>query len=312
MHNNGFAVTVSDLVRKFGKFTAVDHISFSIKTGEIFGFLGPNGAGKSTTIKMLCGILAPTGGTGTVGGFDIRRDSEKIKRNIGYMSQKFSLYPDLTAEENMDFFAGVYGVHPLERRKRKDELCRMVGLQDKRTMVTSLLTGGWRQRLALSCALIHRPPIIFLDEPTSGVDPISRRDFWNIIQDLSHEGITTLVTTHYMEEAEYCQRLALINQGRLISQGTPVELRASFSYRIFYVECDNLIKALDVLSREPAFMETALWGSGLHVVAEPAGDPAAKIKELLEREQIALKAIKPAVVSLEDVFVYKVSQGKAS
>ncbi|MHC9538444.1 MAG: ATP-binding cassette domain-containing protein [Vulcanimicrobiota bacterium] len=304
------AIEVRSLTRRFGDFTAVNSISFSVRKGEIFGFLGPNGAGKSTTIRMLCGILLPSGGEGHVAGFNIRTQSEKIKQNIGYMSQKFSLYPDLSAEENLDFFAGAYGVPLRDLKARKEELLDMVGLKSRRSDVTSLLTGGWRQRLALACALVHNPPIIFLDEPTSGVDPLSRRDFWDTIQMLSRKGITTLVTTHYMEEAEYCQRLALISSGSIIAQGTPHELKESFDYRIYYVECTDLIKSLEILSRETAFIETSLWGSGLHVVSASREGVEKTIRDLLEKEHIAVSLIKPAEISLEDVFVYKVTQEK--
>lgn len=304
--NNSFSITVKELTKRFGSFTAVDHISFSVKKAEIFGFLGPNGAGKSTTIKMLCGILTPTSGEGTVAGFNIMKASEKIKKHIGYMSQKFSLYPDITAEENMDFFGGVYGVSRRERKRRKDEICHLVGLERRRNELTSHLTGGWRQRLALACALIHNPPVLFLDEPTSGVDPISRRDFWDIIQNLARSGITVLVTTHYMEEAEYCQRLALISSGRLIAHGTPRELKESFSHKIFYLECNDLIKALNILAGEPAFIETSLWSSGLHIVVSASENPENIIKAVLQKEGITISTLRPASVSLEDVFVYKV------
>jgi len=309
MEGNDRAIVVENLFKRFGDFVAVDQISFSVNRGEIFGFLGPNGAGKSTTIKMLCGILAPTGGQGTVAGYSVTKQSEEIKKHIGYMSQKFSLYPDLSAEENMDFFAGIYGVPARERTKRKDDLCGLVGLSERRDHATSLLTGGWRQRLALACALLHNPPIIFLDEPTSGVDPISRRDFWEIIQKLSSRGITTLVTTHYMEEAEYCQRLALISSGRLIAGGTPRELKESFNYRIYYLECSDLMKALTLLSQEGDFIETALWGSGLHVVARAGEDARERITRIIAAEGITVHTITPAPVSLEDVFVYKIAGG---
>jgi len=310
MNKERDAIEVNRLTRRFGDFVAVNNISFSVRRGEIFGFLGPNGAGKSTTIRMLCGILLPTSGEGHVAGFDILRQSEQIKQHIGYMSQKFSLYPDISAEENMDFFAGAYSVPLKELNARKDELMDMVGLRSRRADITSTLTGGWRQRLALACALIHNPPIIFLDEPTSGVDPLSRRDFWETIQTLSRKGITTLVTTHYMEEAEYCQRLALISSGSIIAQGTPQELKESFGYRIYYVECDDLTKGLEILSKEPSLTDTSLWGSGLHVVSTASEGVEKTIREALERERISVSLIKPASVSLEDVFVYKVTQEK--
>ena len=222
----GPAVTTRDLVKRFGDFVAVDHVNLEVGRGEIFGFLGPNGAGKSTTIRILCGLLEPTSGAGSVAGFDVRTESESIKQNIGYMSQKFSLYDDLTVEENIDFFSGIYGV-PRERRpERRDYVLEMAGLEEKRTSMTRLLAGGWKQRLALGCAMVHEPPILFLDEPTSGVDPIARRRFWELIYQLSASGHTVFVSTHYMDEAEYCHRLALMYRGKVIALGTPAELKA--------------------------------------------------------------------------------------
>lgn len=223
---NDHAVIVENLEKRFGSFTAVDRVSFQVSRGEVFGFLGPNGAGKSTTIKMLCGILAPSGGSGTVAGFDIRTQPELVKTQIGYMSQKFSLYQDLTVEENIDFYAGIYRIPAEKRRQRKEWVIEMAGLTDHRRRPTAILSGGWKQRLALGCAILHEPPVIFLDEPTSGVDPISRRRFWDLIYDLSAQGVTVFVTTHYMDEAEYCNRLGLIYRGQLIALGTPHELKA--------------------------------------------------------------------------------------
>ena len=224
-NTNDYAVVVENLEKRFGSFVAVDRISFQVARGEIFGFLGPNGAGKSTTIRMLCGILAPTSGRGSVAGFDIRTQPEQIKANIGYMSQKFSLYQDLTVEENIDFYSGIYRIPPEKKRARKEWVIEMSGLAERRRSLTSILSGGWRQRLALGCAILHEPPIVFLDEPTSGVDPISRRQFWDLIYDLSGKGVTVFVTTHYMDEAEYCNRLGLIYRGELIALGTPHELK---------------------------------------------------------------------------------------
>jgi ABC-2 type transport system ATP-binding protein len=259
---------------------------------------------------MLCGILAPTSGTGTVAGFDVLRQPEKIKRHIGYMSQKFSLYPDLTAEENVNFYGGVYGVSPRQMKQRKDEIFALAGLQDRRKELVSLLTGGWRQRLALACALVHSPPVVFLDEPTSGVDPISRRDFWDIIQGLAERGITILVTTHYMEEAEYCQRLALISAGKMIAHGTPRQLKESFGYLIFYVECSDLPRALQAMEMEQSFVDASLWGAGLHVVASPGQNVQEKIGEVLGGAGVEVRLVRPAQVTLEDVFVYKVREGE--
>ena len=223
--NDGAIVTMRSLTKRFGSFVAVDDVSLDVARGEVFGFLGPNGAGKSTTIRILCGLLDPTSGEAHVAGFRVGADSEEIRRNIGYMSQKFSLYDDLTVEENIDFFAGLYSVPAEERGARKEYVLRMAGIEEKRREMTSLLAGGWKQRLALGCAILHQPPVLFLDEPTSGVDPIARRQFWDLIYDLSAAGHTIFVTTHYMEEAEYCHRVALMYRGRVIALGTPAELK---------------------------------------------------------------------------------------
>ena len=220
------AVVVENLEKRFGRFVAVDRVSFQVGRGEVFGFLGPNGAGKSTTIRMLCGILAPSGGRGTVAGFDIGTQPELVKAHIGYMSQRFSLYQDLTVEENIDFYSGIYRIPANKKRERKEWVIEMSGLAGHRRSLTAVLSGGWKQRLALGCAILHEPPIVFLDEPTSGVDPISRRKFWNLIYDLSAQGVTIFVTTHYMDEAEYCNRLGLIYRGELIALGTPHELKS--------------------------------------------------------------------------------------
>lgn len=225
MTPNDFAVEVSNLVKRFGDFVAVDHVSFQVRRGEIFGFLGPNGAGKSTTIKILCGLLAPTSGTARVGGFDVTVQPEAVRENIGYMSQKFSLYDDLTVEENLEFFAGIYGVPEGKIREREEFVLRMADLTGQRRRMTRLLAGGWKQRLALGCAILHEPPILFLDEPTSGVDPIARREFWDLIYQLSERGHTVFVTTHYMDEAEYCHRLALMYKGKIVALDTPDALK---------------------------------------------------------------------------------------
>ena len=225
MSNREPAVICENLVKRFGNFVAVDNVSCTVARGEIFGFLGPNGAGKSTTIRILCGLLTPTEGKALVGGLDVRTDSERIRQRIGYMSQRFSLYDDLTVEENIDFFAGIYGVPDNLLKDREEYVLRLAGLTDKRRTMTRLLPGGWKQRLALGCAILHEPPILFLDEPTSGVDPIARRNFWDLIYQFAAEGQTVFVTTHYMEEAEYCHRLALMHQGRVIALGAPGDLK---------------------------------------------------------------------------------------
>jgi ABC-2 type transport system ATP-binding protein len=219
------AVELRGITKRFGKFTAVDNVSLDVAKGEIFGFLGPNGAGKSTAIRILCGLLTPSAGSARVGGFDVARQAEQVRQNIGYMSQRFSLYDDLQVGENIDFFSGIYGVDPARVAERREYVIRMSGLEGKETMMTRLLPGGWKQRLALGCAVLHEPPILFLDEPTSGVDPIARRNFWDLIYQLSGAGQTVFVTTHYMEEAEYCHRLALMYRGKVIALGTPAELK---------------------------------------------------------------------------------------
>jgi ABC-2 type transport system ATP-binding protein len=227
MNNGPFAVEVENLVKRFGDFVAVDHVTFQVRRGEIFGFLGPNGAGKSTAIRILCGLLQPSEGRALVGGHDVAEEPETVRARIGYMSQKFSLYDDLKVEENIDFFSGIYGVPGERRRGRKEYALRMAGLEERRSTMTRLLAGGWKQRLALGCAILHEPPILFLDEPTSGVDPIARRRFWDLISELSVAGNTVFVTTHYMEEAEYCHRLALMYRGKIIALGAPGELKTA-------------------------------------------------------------------------------------
>lgn len=300
--NNEIVVRVKDLRRTFGDFIAVDDIDLSVNKGEIFGFLGPNGAGKSTTIRMLCGLLIPTGGTGAVGGYDVIKESEKIKKIIGYMSQKFSLYDDLTVEENIDFFAGIYNVAEEKKAARKDWALEMAGLEDRRQTVTKTLAGGFKQRLALGCAILHEPPILFLDEPTSGVDPISRRNFWRIIGEMSDAGTTIFVTTHYMDEANYCHRLALIYRGRIIAEGTPTELGQIYMKQdVLEVEPDHVFEAQKVLIEHG--METAIFGNMLHVTTGEAGETSQKIEVYLRNEGIGAKRIEKVMPSLEDVFV---------
>lgn len=224
---DSIAVEIRSLVKRFNSFVAVDHVTLEVTRGEIFGFLGPNGAGKSTTIRILCGLLAPSEGSARVHGFDVATQPEQVKQSIGYMSQKFSLYDDLTVEENLEFFSGVYGVPRSVRPQRKAYALKMAGLEGEEQTMTRLLAGGWKQRLALGCAILHQPPILFLDEPTSGVDPIARRQFWDLIYAMAESGTTVFVSTHYMEEAEYCHRLALMYQGRTVALGTPAELKAA-------------------------------------------------------------------------------------
>ena len=302
MNTEKIIVEIENLRKVFGDFTAVDGITLSVSRGEVFGFLGPNGAGKSTTIKMLCGLLMPTGGSGSVGGYDILTESEKIKQHIGYMSQRFSLYDDLTVEQNIKFFSGMYGVPGQRLKERREWVLDMAGLRDKRTAVTRTLAGGFKQRLALGCAILHEPPILFLDEPTSGVDPVSRRNFWNMIHDLSRSGTTVFVTTHYMDEAEYCDRLALIYSGRIIASGTPNELKKNYMKRkVLEIETDSVVEAMDVL--EQNHIEAAVFGSLLHVTVEQADQAIPLIVQKLEASRIRVKRIDKAIPSLEDVFV---------
>jgi ABC-2 type transport system ATP-binding protein len=298
------AVVVEELVKQFGSFYAVNRISFEVNRGEIFGFLGPNGAGKSTTIRMLCGILAPTDGSGTVAGYDVRTQPEKIKSHIGYMSQKFSLYEDLTVEENIEFYSGIYQIPAEKKQARKDWVIEMSGLKGHRHSRTSILSGGWKQRLALGCAILHEPPILFLDEPTSGVDPISRRLFWDLIYELAGKSVTVFVTTHYMDEAEYCDRLALIYRGELIAMGTPAVLKTRHMQEdILEVQCDRPQDAMREIETLSEVKEAALFGKGLHVVAKNGDAAAISVRRVLEDRGYGSALIEKVAPSLEDVFV---------
>ena len=302
MMRGSIAVKVRGLTKKFKDFTAVDNIDLTIKKGEIFGFLGPNGAGKSTTIKMLCGLLLPTTGEGSVGGFDIMKESEEIKKHIGYMSQKFSLYDDLTVEENIHFFSGIYGVSEERKKERLEWVLEMAELHDRKKMITKTLPGGFKQRLALGCAILHEPPIIFLDEPTSGVDPISRRNFWNLINGMSKAGTTIFVTTHYMDEADYCNRLGLIYRGRIIAEGTPNELRQKYMTRyVLEIEVDRVVEAMEIMYKNQ--MDAAIFGSLLHATVDNIEKAVPRIKKVLEESGITLNRIERIMPSLEDVFV---------
>ena len=300
--NNNIAVTVKNLTRTFGDFTAVDGISLEVSKGEIYGFLGPNGAGKSTTIKMLCGLLIPTGGSGAVGGFDIITQAEAIKQNIGYMSQKFSLYDDLTVDENINFFSGIYSVPEAKKQARKDWALEMAGLRDKRATTAKTLASGYKQRLALACAILHEPPILFLDEPTSGVDPVSRRNFWTLIYEMTRSGTTVFVTTHYMDEADYCDRLAFIYRGRIIASGTPNELRKSHMTRdVLEIEAEPLAGAMEALEQQG--IETAVFGSLLHATVKSAKDAIPVMRKIMDDANITVNRIEKITPSLEDVFV---------
>jgi ABC-2 type transport system ATP-binding protein len=302
------AVVARELSRRFGNFVAVDHVSFEVAEGEIFGFLGPNGAGKTTTIKMLAGLLRPSSGTGTVAGLDIMGETEAIKSRIGYMSQLFSLYADLTVAENLEFFARLYGVPRERRRARVEWALSIAGLSDDRGRLTGELPLGFKQRLALGSAVLHEPPILFLDEPTSGVDPISRRSFWDLIYELAEKGTTVFVTTHYMEEAEYCHRLALMNRGRLIALDTPRRLRTGTSTPILSVETSNAPRAVEALQGLPDILDASLFGRALHVTVRELSGAKQTITDRLRASGIEVQAIEPIPPSLEDVFVARVRE----
>ena len=306
-------VSVRHLTRRFGDFTAVDEVSFEVRTGQIFGFLGPNGAGKTTAIKMLTGLLVPTEGGGRVAGFDLRAERAGIRRSIGYMSQRFSLYTDLTVSENIDLFGGLYGVvgERFARRKRWIlEMSELGGAQDRRTADLPL---GWKQRLALGCALIHEPPILFLDEPTSGVDPAARRRFWDLLHDMANGGTTVLVSTHYMEEAEYCHTLALMNRGRLIAMDTPEALRRTVVEPIFRVDTDDALRAVQALSGAPGIVGAAMFGRSLHITLDEEATAPDTVTTVLGGAGWKVFDMARVRPSLEDAFVSLVrSEGGAS
>jgi ABC-2 type transport system ATP-binding protein len=303
------AVQIHDLVKRFGDFVAVDHVTLDVRRGEIFGFLGPNGAGKSTTIRMLCGLLLPTSGTASVGGLDVMTQSEAIKKHIGYMSQKFSLYDDLTVEENIDFFSGIYGVPKARRAERKAYVLKMAGIEERRSTLTRLLSGGWKQRLALGCAILHEPPILFLDEPTSGVDPIARRTFWDLIYQLSAAGNTIFVSTHYMDEAEYCHRLALMYRGKIIALGTPGELKQSLQgHYLLRLEASDILGSMRALEKLDGISDVAVFGGGLHVTVTDVSLATPKIRAALEQAGITVTVLEPIEPSMEDVFVAMIEQ----
>ena len=298
------SVVIDKLVKRFGNFIAVDNISLTVRKGEVFGFLGPNGAGKSTTIRMLCGLLTPTSGRAEVAGFDVARKPESVRQNIGYMSQKFSLYNDLKVIENLRLFAGLYEVPAAVLKQRIDWALAMSNLNGQENLITGTLPGGWKQRLALGCAVLHKPPILFLDEPTSGVDPISRRQFWELIHHMAADGVTVFVTTHYMEEAEYCNRLALIYRGKMVALGTPTDLkRNSIKGDLLLVECDRLGEALDKLKLVPGVIDVAVFGNALHLVVQSGAAAEPQIRNQLGQNGITPGKITPIRPTLEDAFV---------
>jgi drug efflux transport system ATP-binding protein len=302
------AIEVKDLTRKFGTFTAVDHISFEVEVGEIFGFLGANGAGKSTTIRMLCGLLLPTSGTARVGGIDVAHDPEAVKRRIGYMSQRFSLYEALTVNQNITFFGGVYGLDRETLERRRAFVLDMAGLKGRENTLTRDLAGGWRQRLALGCAILHQPPIVFLDEPTGGVDPLSRRQFWDLIGNLSREGVTVLVTTHYLDEAEHCHRIAIIHAGKLAALGSATSLKERFQSRpIIEITTDRPVEVMEALEALPEVEKTSLFGTAVHAVLKSQTVDPDSLRELLVQAGHPVRSATRVAPSLEDVFLDVVS-----
>jgi len=314
------SIEVKNLTKKFGKFISVNNISFEVGQGEVFGFLGANGAGKSTTIKMLCGILSSTSGDALVGGYSINKQPEKVKRQIGYMSQKFSLYNDLTVEENIDFFGGVYGLENDNLKRRKEWVLEIANLKGKEKILTDSLAVGFKQRLALGCAVIHEPKIVFLDEPTGGVDPVSRRNFWDLINTLSQQGVTVFVTTHYLDEAEFCNRIIMINEGILIASGSPEELKKKYiNSSILEIDCENVNRAIEILDSLPFVKSASFFATYIHVTLEEDSGNAPgydenkinEINKILSAESnINVTRIEKILPSLEDVFVNLLEKGR--
>ncbi len=313
MTSETHSVVLEGLTKRFGSFVAVDHVDLKVRRGEVFGFLGPNGAGKSTTIRMLCGLLRPSAGRATVAGYDVAHSPEQVRQRLGYMSQKFSLYADLTVMENIRLFAGLYSVPEKDKRERIAWALTMSNLNGRENLITGALPGGWKQRLALGCAVLHKPPILFLDEPTSGVDPIARRQFWTLIHQMADEGVTVFVTTHYMEEAEYCNRLALIDRGTVVALGSPSELKdKAVEGDLLLLECSHPGEALESLRRVPGVRDAAVFGNAIHLVVEDASTAEPAIRNALLRlsnEVSRLERIRP---SLEDVFVALTASRRAA
>jgi ABC-2 type transport system ATP-binding protein len=304
---NNHAVQAVDLTKRFGDFTAVDRVSFTVERGAIFGFLGPNGAGKTTTIRMLLGLLKPTSGAATVLGFDIVRHTAEVKKRIGYMSQRFSLYDDLTVDENLNFYGRTYGVRGKQLRQRKGFVLSMAGLEERERELTRNLSGGWKQRLALGTAIIHEPEMLFLDEPTAGVDPISRRAFWDLLYDLAEGGTTIMVTTHYMDEAEHCQHLAFIQHGRIVAFGSPADIKETkMRGQVLEIDCDQPELAIPALRGMDLFEEVALYGALIHAVAADVEAHKPQIEQRLLGAGVVVRTMDIIAPSLEDVFISSV------
>ncbi|MCS6842787.1 MAG: ABC transporter ATP-binding protein [Caldilineales bacterium] len=304
------AIEAHQLTKKFGDFTAVDQVSFAVPRGCVFGFLGPNGAGKTTTIRMLLGLVKPTAGSARILGFDVVRQIHDVRRRIGYMSQKFSLYDDLTVAENLSFYGGAYGLRGARLRRRKAAVLAMAGLQGRENELTRNLAGGWKQRLALGAAILHEPEVLFLDEPTAGVDPVARRSFWDVLYRLAEAGTTVLVTTHYMDEAEQCQQLVFIQGGRLVASGSPQEIKATqMPGHVLELACDRPDVAMAVLRQMPELEEVALYGALIHAVTQDPGRDGPRVRARLAEAGVQVMALDRVAPSLEDVFIAKVRRG---
>jgi len=305
------AIETHELTKKFAKVTAVNRLNLSIEEGEIFGFLGPNGSGKSTTIRMLCGLLEPTSGSATVGSYDVATQAERIKTIIGYMSQSFGLYRDLTVEENLTFYSSLYIADKKEAARRRAETLETIGLEQYLKYPAANLSGGWRQRLALACAVVHRPRILFLDEPTAGIDPVSRRNMWDFLYDLSSAGMTLFVTTHYMEEAERCNKIGFIWEGNLVAHDTPQGIKNNFNlYSIIKIECSRINEAFRLLENQTSIKDINIYGDAIHLGVENAEDAMPRFKNLLQENGIHLKAMNTITPSIEDVFVALSKRGQ--
>jgi ABC-2 type transport system ATP-binding protein len=304
---------VLGLTKRFGSFTAVDHISFTVQPGEVIGYLGPNGSGKTTTIRMLCGLIVPTEGTAKIMGVDVVRDPEGIKPHIGYMSQKFSLYDDLTVLENLEFYAGVYEVPETQEKERIQEVLSMAGLETHTKQLTGDLSGGWRQRLALGCAMLHRPPLLFLDEPTSGVDPVARREFWDLIYQFASQGTTIFITTHYMDEAEHCNRVGFMYRSKLLAFDTPRALKTTYLHGAAWdLDVNPLLETVELLSTLDGIAQASLHGDRAHVIIDPDQWTPQRLKKELDQKGSTVQSIETVESSLEDVFTLLAHRGKSA
>ncbi len=307
------ALDVQGLTKRFNEFVAVDHVSFTVQPGEVIGYLGPNGSGKTTTIRMLCGLSTPSEGTARILGMDIVKDAEAIKPNIGYMSQKFSLYDELTVLENLQFYAGVYEIPRATEKARIQEILRTAGLESRPHTMTGSLSGGWRQRLALGCAMLHRPPLLFLDEPTSGVDPVARREFWDLIYQFASEGTTVFITTHYMDEAEHCSRVGFMYRSKLMAFDSPRALKSTYlSGAAWDLDASPLLEAVECLSGMEGVAQASLHGDRAHVIIDPQHWTVESLTAALSRQNINVQSIETVESSLEDVFTLLAHRGKAS